>query len=186
MKEDKLLDICVHDIEAKGWKHFSFTRVAETTKTPVSKLYDRFQCRSQVPQEVIKRVNHGMLEELEGEAFEEATAREVIFEILLTRLEVATPYKNFIRVLWKEWPADVLSALMVASQGVGSMGWVLDRAGLNTTGIGGLLRLQGLIGLYLWTVKEWLNDETEDMSKTMATLDQGLERVERIAKSLNL
>lgn len=189
MKKDqdkKMLELCVQDIAGNGWKDFSFVRVSENNDIPLSQFYDQFQNRSDIPQAVIRHVDHEMLEELEGEAFEGATPREILFEILMTRFEVAASYKPFIRTLWQEWPADMFSAFMVASQGVGSMGWILDRAGLNGTGLKGIMRLQGLTILYLWTVKEWLDDDSEDMGKTMASLDQGLDRIERIAKAMKL
>lgn len=186
MKPEKLLDACVKNITAIGWKDFNFSRVAEETNIPVSKFYDVFESRSVIPQAVIRKIDHDMLLELEGETFEDSSTRDVLFEIIMSRLEVAAPYKRFIGVLWREWPADMFSALMAATQGVGSMGWILDRAGLNTSGLGGVMRLQGLTILYLLTVKTWLEDDSEDMGKTMSFLDQGLGRVERIAKALNL
>ncbi len=186
MKKDELLKACVESISTMGWKDFNFAHVAEEAKIPVSKLYDVFESRSAIPQAVIRKIDHDMLLELDGEIFEESSTRDILFEIIMTRLEVATPYKRFIEVLWKEWPADMFSALMAATQGVGSMGWILDRAGLNTSGLGGVMRLQGLTILYLLTVKTWLEDDSEDMEKTMSFLDQGLGRVERIAKAMNL
>lgn len=180
-----MLQSCVDAIVERGWKDFSFAGVARKVGRPVSDFQAAFPTPSHIPQAVIARINHDMLDGVEGEDFTAVTPREALFEILMARFEAAEDYKDFIRVLWREWPSDMLSALLIASKGAGSMAWVLDRAGLSGTGLSGMMRIQGLTILYLYTVKVWLDDDTPDLSKTMASLDQGLGRLERIAKALS-
>ncbi len=186
MDQDALLQSCVYAIVAKGWKDFSFADVAHQVGRPVSDFQSAFPTPVHIPQAVIARIDHDMLDAVEGEDFTEVTPREALFEILMARFEAAEEYKDFIRVLWREWPSDMLSALLIASKGAGSMAWVLDRAGLKGAGLSGMMRIQGLTILYLYTVKVWLDDDTPDLSRTMASLDQGLGRLERIAKALSL
>jgi len=185
MSRDQMLEACVEAIVEKGWKGFSLTDVARQMGRPVSELQREFPTVSDIPQAVITQIDGDMLDAVEGEDFKAVSPREALFEILMARFEAAEHYKDFIRVLWRDWPSDMLSALLIASKGVGSMAWVLDRAGLGGTGLSGMMRIQGLTLLYLYTVKVWLDDDTADLSKTMAALDQGLGRLERIAKALS-
>jgi hypothetical protein len=67
-----------------------------------------------------------------------------------------------------------------------SMSWMLEAAGISSAGLKGLLRTKGLAMVYLNTVRVWVRDETPDMSKTMAALDQNLRRAERVAALCNL
>jgi hypothetical protein len=41
-----------------------------------------------------------------------------------------------------------------------------------------------LTALYLYTVRTWIEDDSEDMAKTMAALDKNLERAEGVINSL--
>ncbi len=55
---------------------------------------------------------------------------------------------------------------------------MLEAARLSPEGLAGEVRVRGLVALYLATLRVWLRDESADMSKTMATLDGYLRRIE--------
>jgi hypothetical protein len=44
--------------------------------------------------------------------------------------------------------------------------------------------VKGLVAVWLWTMRTWRGDETEDLSATMAALDSALRRAERAAEWL--
>ena len=45
-----------------------------------------------------------------------------------------------------------------------------------------LVRIEGLTLIYANALRVWLTDDTPDMAKTMAALDQGLRRAERLVE----
>ena len=65
-----------------------------------------------------------------------------------------------------------------------SMRWILEAAGFDTTGLNGRLHTEGLVGVWLWTVRAWRNDESPDLAATMAALDTALRRAEQLARWL--
>jgi len=64
------------------------------------------------------------------------------------------------------------------------MGWMADAAGVETGGIKGVAKIAGLTALYLKALWVWRDDDSTDMAKTMASLDQSLGRAERWAENL--
>ena len=66
------------------------------------------------------------------------------------------------------------------------MTWMLEAAGLQTTGLKGAVRVAGLSGLYIKTLWVWRDDDSPDMAKTMAALDKNLTRAERMASTFGL
>jgi len=60
------------------------------------------------------------------------------------------------------------------------MGWMLEAAGISTTGVLGRLRRKGLLGVWLAAVRAWREDTSEDLSGTMAALDRALGQAERV------
>ena len=58
---------------------------------------------------------------------------------------------------------------------------MLQAAGVPTSGIRGDLRVRGLIGVWLWVMRTFDRDETEDLSPTMAALDTALARADQLA-----
>jgi hypothetical protein len=61
---------------------------------------------------------------------------------------------------------------------------MLEAAGVSIAGVRGDLRVRGLVAVWLWTVRAWHADETEDLAPTMAALDAALRRAERAAEWL--
>jgi hypothetical protein len=53
------------------------------------------------------------------------------------------------------------------------MGWMLEAAGIDSSGIAGALRVRGLAFVWGAAFRVWLEDG-EDQSKTMAELDRRL------------
>lgn len=180
---DDKLKVCLDYIEAESWKDFSFEKVSRQSGIPLSDFYQTFQDKSAVIAALISHIDMQMLSELTDI---EGSPKEVLFEIILTRLEIASPYKAIFKKLFHECLSDPLSSLFISQKGLGSVQWMLEQAGLNPYGWSGMLRMQGLTVLYLYTLKTWFSDESEDMGKTMASLDRGLGRVEKIASALTL
>ena len=60
------------------------------------------------------------------------------------------------------------------------MARMLKAGGLKAGGINGAIRTKGLALIYVRTLCVWLGDDSKDLSKTMAVLDRGLARAERL------
>ena len=67
-----------------------------------------------------------------------------------------------------------------------SMSWTLEAAGIETSGMKGAIRVAGLTGIYINVLRTWIEDDSEDLSKTMAALDRNLLRAEQFANSFML
>lgn len=181
---DTLLQSCLDVLNEEGWSHFSFVKASQRSGLPLQNYRERFEKPEDVMGALFAHIDERLLEELEGEDLSGMPPRERLFEVLITRLEVSTPYKLALRSFWaaKDGPAS----LCLAPRGMTSMAWMLERASIPNKGIRGALRVQGLMGVYLMLLQTWFQDDTPDMAKTMAFLDQALSRVERLVKALGV
>ncbi len=182
MKE-KAFKACLSVIEQEGWKGFSFAKASHASGIPLATFHDQFSCPTDVILHLFRRIDSEVLKNLE--LSEELSPKDALFEILMARFDAAEPYKPILKSFWQEWILAPEEAPSLASQGFSSMAWMLEAAGLENRGIKGLLRLQGLTTLYLLTLRTWLADDSPDLGKTMAFLDKGLSRAERLAGVLN-
>jgi hypothetical protein len=66
-----------------------------------------------------------------------------------------------------------------------SLSLMLEAAGLSASGLRGELRLQGLGAVYTAGLRAFANDESEDLSKTMAEVDKRLGQAERLSDMLS-
>ena len=63
--------------------------------------------------------------------------------------------------------------------------WMLEAAGILSSGPFGLLRAKGLLAVWLITERVWLGDDSPDLGPTMAALDRNLRRAEKFATQLD-
>jgi AcrR family transcriptional regulator len=120
---------------------------------------------------------------IDGETLRAASAqdlslpvRDVLFELLMERFDVLNHERAGIISILEHFKFDPKEALFSAPHLCRSMAWMLEAAGLSTTGVKGALRVAGLSALYLRVLRVWAGDETPDQSKTMAALDHDLAR----------
>ena len=64
------------------------------------------------------------------------------------------------------------------------MRWMLETAEISTSGPYGCLTVKGLVALWFATLRIWERDESGDMVRTMAALDNNLRRAERLRSML--
>ena len=114
----------------------------------------------------------------------DGSVRDRLFDLLMRRLDAFQQHRAGVVAVLRSLPSDPATAIMLTCATRRSMRWMLDAAGVPTGGLGGELRLRGLIGVWLWAVRAWEKDESEDLSATMAALDTALGRAEQAAKWL--
>ena len=111
-----------------------------------------------------------------------STPRDRLFDVLMRRLDALQPDRAGVIRLMRDLPRAPLLALWLAPRNAGSLAWMLEAAGLDAAGPGGLLRVQGLGAVWLAALRAWEKDESEDLSATMAALDRALDQADRVAR----
>jgi AcrR family transcriptional regulator len=102
--------------------------------------------------------------------------RDRLFDIIMERLDALLPYREGVRRIAKELPFDPVTALTLAAAMPRSIGWMFTGARIAVGGPAMPLKIAVLGGVYLATFRVWLDEESQDLSKTMATLDRQLDR----------
>ncbi len=182
MKE-KAFKACLESIERKGWKSFSFAKAAQESGIPLAVFHKHFSTSSDVMVHLFRKIDEKVLKTSEFSS-ESLLPKDILFEILMARFDAALIYKPVIKSFWKDWILSPQDAPALGCQGFSSMTWMVEAAGLDTRGLTGMLRVQGLLALYLLTLRTWLNDDSPDLGKTMVFLDKGLSNLERAASFL--
>ena len=110
----------------------------------------------------------------------------MLFEILMERFDVLNADRPAVLSILKTVMRDPKQAVIGLPHLGRSMAWMLEAAGIETTGVRGAVRVAGLTGVYLYTVKSWMGDDSADLSKTMAALDRALSRAQQCASTFML
>jgi ubiquinone biosynthesis protein COQ9 len=112
----------------------------------------------------------------------EGTVRDRLFYLIMERIDVLQDHRAGVLALLRHLPFQPGTALLLDAATRRSMRWLLEAAGVSTVGWRGELRAQGLYAVWLWAIRAWQNDETDDMSPTMSAVDSALQRAGRVAE----
>jgi AcrR family transcriptional regulator len=115
----------------------------------------------------------------------EESPRERLFDVLMRRLEVMAPHRAAVRSLLRSARRSPALAFALNGLAVRSQQWMLTAADISASGPRGMLRAQGLALLFGSVLRTWVQDEDSGLAPTMAALDRGLGRGQRLSGFLD-
>ena len=159
-----------------GWSGLSIVDIARGAALPL----DRARARFPGPEAVLRRF--GVL--ADQAALEDAssvgTPRDRIFDLLMRRFDVLQQHRGGMLALLKILPLNPLLALALGAATLRSMAWMLETAGLSAAGLRGLVRSEALVGVWLYALRAWKDDDSADLAGTMAAMDRALDQADRL------
>jgi AcrR family transcriptional regulator len=164
----------------QGWRSVSVAAAARAAGLPLARARERFPGRSSI----LLRFGRAADQSALAETPTEGPARDRLFDLLMRRIDSFQAQRAGVLALLRALPAEPPTALMLALATRRSMRWMLEAAGLSASGLRGEMRVKGLVAVWLWTLRAWQADESEDLSATMAALDAALRRAEQAAEWL--
>jgi len=172
-----LLDAAFALAGTGGWDAVSVAEAARTANLDLARARERFPGRPAILLRFGRLADQAAL----GQMPAEGTVRDRLFYLLMQRIDILQAHRAGVLALMRHLPTRPDVALLLTCATRRSMRWMLDAAGVPTAGLRGELRVRGLCGVWLWAMRAWQRDETEDMSATMSALDTALQRAERLA-----
>ncbi len=178
--KDRIIDAGLEEAAAVGWRNLAMDAVAARAKMDLgealllvpSKTYlmlgflDRIDARTLAP---VKRIDP------------EDSPRDRLFEILMQRFDALNEKRDGAKAVAAgvaRDPAALVAGICRVDRSCAAM---LSAAGISTGGLMGLARIQGLKAVAAYTLRAWMQDDSADLSKTMAALDKALTRAEKLA-----
>lgn len=114
-------------------------------------------------------------------AASEGPVRDRLFDILMRRFDFLQSHRDGVVALLKFLPRDPPLAMLLARANLTSMGWLLEAAGVSAGGFSGALARRGLLVVWALGMRAWLQDDSADLTGTMAAVDTALNRADQIA-----
>lgn len=165
----------------QGWGAVSVAGAARAAGLPLEQARRRFPGRHRILLALGRIADEAAL----ADPAPEGTARDRLFDLLMRRIDVFQAHRDGVLALMRALPTEPATAALLACATQRSMGWMLEAAGVPATGLRGALRVKGLTAVWLWTMRAWQGDASPDLSATMATLDDALNRAAPLANWLN-
>jgi ubiquinone biosynthesis protein COQ9 len=176
--KDVVIDAMMDVVARDGWLAATLAAVAAEAGQPIADVATLFGNRFNILAAFGRRADLAALKEAEDEGGSQAV-RDRLFAILMARFDALTPFKSAVQRLAKASRTDPGLAAFFLRQLPCSLALVAEAAGVSSTGWLGLARIKALTVLYIGVTRTWLADDSPDLSKTMAALDQALARADR-------
>lgn len=182
---DLILDAALTLASAKPWARVSMAEIARAARMKPAAVQDLYADKTALVAGLMRRVDQQVAQRIGSESAAGAP-RDALFDWLMERFDVMNGQRaGFVSILrgMAQEPAALLSCLSRMQE---SLREILTAAGLAADGPCGALRVLGLGAVYARALYVWMNDESADLSKTMAALDQALARAEQAAGMMGL
>jgi ubiquinone biosynthesis protein COQ9 len=174
-----LLDL----IETQGWIDLSFAEIAEQAGVPIAEAHRIYPSKTAVLLGLTRALDERILNSLVVDPLE-GSAKDRLFDIVMRRFDVLKADRNAYRRLMRQLPATPNAFAAMLCQLRRSLSLTLEIAGISASGLKGALRLKGLLAIYGAGLRVFANDESEDLSKTMAEIDKRLGQAEKLSEML--
>ena len=183
--KDKAIRAALDLAAERAWNGVSLSDIARKAKISLADLREHFDDRADILTAWGRMLDRRILDKVK-EPDNSLSPRERLFDLLMERFDMLNEERDAVLSILSSFYPDPKQAVIALPHLAQSMTWMLEAAGIETTGLRGAVRVAGLTGLYLKTLWAWKNDDSADMPKTMAELDKNLERVERWAGMIAL
>jgi|GEM_PF-6739290 len=167
-------------VEKHGWKDLSFDKIAESIGISLADLREKYTQKEDILIDFNKGIDQKILSEISKEDLAGAAPRDQIQELFLYRFEILGPYKQALKIIYKDMlfhPTDLVPNMI---DNLSSLNWLLSLSDADLNGFLGFAKSQGLKVIYVLSFKKWLEDDSKNQEKIMAFLDKSLRFGERI------
>jgi hypothetical protein len=176
---DKIIESFLVLLTERRIEHIGFAEIAAGANASLKDLRGEFSSTLEILAAFMRETDRQVLAEIDPELAEES-ARERLFDVLMRRIEILRPHRAAIRSLAHSARRDPALALALNGLSLRSQQWMLAAAGINSAGLSGHMRAQGLVVVMARTMNIWFEDDDPGMARTMAALDRELANGERI------
>ncbi|WP_372398873.1 TetR/AcrR family transcriptional regulator [Azospirillum sp. HJ39] len=162
----------------KGWRHVGLLEVAHAAGVPLSRFHHRYRSRVDLLG-AVSRVADATVLAADAPADPTETVRDRLFDVMMRRFDALRPFREGLRAVMHDLPGEPATALAYSCSFGRSMAWMLRAAGIDPDRRGGTALVAGLGAVQARAMRVFLDDDSADLSRTMAALDIGLRRAER-------
>lgn len=180
--ETKILDGAIRVIADRPWDKVALIDIAREADVSIADIYRHFRSRQAVLCGLHRRVDLEML----AAPVDDGSDKDRLFDLLMRRFDALAPLKPAFKTGLGELRRGKLATLEAGLIGGinlhRGMIWVVEAAGLEGSCFVTDMRARIVGAAYLSAFRVWLDDDSPDLTRTMAALDKSLARAVRLLR----
>ena len=168
-------------IEESGWQSFSLQKLSDTEKIPINEIKFFFKSEITILDEFSKMIDIKVEKSFDYEELTNTSVKDNLFELIMLRLEYMQPYRNALKSIKSSFKSDPLVAKSVAKNVMNSLDFYLELTNAYNDSFLDIFKKKSIFLIYSYIFMIWLEDDSDELSKTMSELDKLLTFSEKIA-----
>ena len=180
-KKFNLVKSSFNIIEKIGWKSFSLQTLSDTEKIPINEIKLFFKSEITILDGFSKMIDIKVEKSFDYEELTKTSVKDNLFELIMLRLEFMQPYRNALKNILSTFKSDPLLAKSVAKDVMNSLDFYLELTNAFSNSFLDIFKKKSIFLIYSYIFTIWLEDNSEELSKTMSELDKLLTFSEKIA-----
>ena len=182
INEKKLINKGFALIREIGWNNFDIKTLSKKEKISEEEISFFFSCKYSLIERFTKMIDSEVESNLSFDEMKESSVKDNLFEVIMLRFDVMEPYKIALSKLIKSAKKNPALFSVISKNVINSMDFYLEISNSYKGLTIDLFKKNFLFIIYSYTFKIWLEDNSDDLSKTMAALDKSLSIADNLQK----
>lgn len=174
-----ILDKIFTNIAKDGWIKFSLLQFSKTQKISIKDLKIFFRNKDHILERFSKMIDFKVESNIDIEEMKSTSKKDNLFELIMLRLEVMQTYKVALRNILSSAKEQPIILKKLSKNIINSLDFYLELSLYYDDTPVDFLKKNAIFIVYSLTFRVWLNDESDDLSKTMAELDKFLSMADK-------
>ena len=173
IQHDPIIAAFLALLAEKRFEDIGFGEIARQAGVSLADLRAKYSSKLAMLAAHVREVDRAVLSGIDAEMADE-DERERLFDVLMRRLDLLSPYKQAVRSLQRSVVVNPGLTLALNGLTVRSMQWMLTAADISAAGPKGMVRAQGLAFMFASVLRTWVRDDDPGQARTLAALDRAL------------
>ena len=180
---DEILEAALKLAQQTSWERLRLHNVAAELNITLDQINQCYAQKDDLVEAWYDYADSAMLQFSQGNGFTELGVRERLYALIMSWLDKLAEHKTISRdmLLYKLEPGHIHLQLLGVLRISRTVQWIREAAQLDKTHLQRILEEVGLTTIYLSTFVYWMNDNSENQTRTRNYLQRKLKRAEAIA-----
>ena len=171
-------------IKKVGWDKFSIKKMSKTLKIPNDELKKIFSCKNSIINKFSIMIDNNVETKVSINDFRDTSTKDILFELIMLRFDEMEDYKDALKSILKSSKKNPLLLSIISKNLLNTMDFYLELSNAYKNSPFEFYKKNFLLLIYSLTFKIWLEDNTEDLSETMAELDKLLSMAQNLQNNI--
>ncbi len=162
--------LTLNKLSTKPWDKISFAEILNNKKNK------SFNNKIDLLANLNRYFDYLLKEEMIS--LEKSSTKDMLFEVLMARLDILNRYRKSIKNILKFIISNPHKCIKILPSFGNSIILIATLSNININGIKGFAKIKIIFILYLVVIYTWNKDETVSLEKTMTVLDNYLTKID--------